>query len=73
MNLPRLVCLWLAEGFYRWALREISPLHPDVPRIVLRRRELADKAARSLRPGRLDASAPRLRQQSLQSDRGMVK
>lgn len=27
LNLARLV-------YYRWALKEISPLHPDVPHIV---------------------------------------
>ena len=52
MNVPRLVFLWIAQGFYRWALREISPLHPDLPRIVVRERELADEAARSLRTAR---------------------
>ena len=30
------VCL----GYYRWALAEISPLHPDVPRIVHRIHQL---------------------------------
>lgn len=52
MNLPRLVCLWLAQAFYRWALREIDPLHPDVPRIVLRQRELAEQTTWSLHLGR---------------------
>jgi len=28
--------------YYRWALRDINPLHPDVPRIVRRLRELLD-------------------------------
>jgi hypothetical protein len=28
--------------YYRWALREINPMHPDVPRIVRRLRELLD-------------------------------
>jgi hypothetical protein len=34
MNALRpIVDLW--RGFYlRWALREIDPMHPDVPRIV---------------------------------------
>jgi hypothetical protein len=27
-------------------LREINPLHPDLPRIMLRQQELADKARR---------------------------
>jgi hypothetical protein len=38
----------IASWFYRWAMREICPLHPDVPRIVLRQMELADKTRRLL-------------------------
>jgi hypothetical protein len=31
----------LAElAFKRWALREIDPMHPDLPRLVLRVNEL---------------------------------
>lgn len=34
-------------AFYRWALREIDPMHDDVPRIVLRLRNLlAERYAR---------------------------
>jgi hypothetical protein len=33
----------IASGFYAWAMREIDPLHVDVPKIILRQRELADK------------------------------
>jgi hypothetical protein len=36
----------LAQAFYHWALREINPLHPDVPRILRRQSELRDKRAR---------------------------
>ena len=36
----------LAQAFYRWAMHEINPMHPDVPRILRRQRELADKANR---------------------------
>jgi hypothetical protein len=36
----------LAQAFYRWAMKEIDPTHPDVPRIMLRQKELADKASR---------------------------
>lgn len=36
----------VAQAFYRWAMREIDPTHPDVPRIMLRQKELADKASR---------------------------
>ena len=35
-----------AQAFYRWAMREIDPTHPDVPRIMLRQKELSDKASR---------------------------
>lgn len=43
-----LVHVWLASGFYRWAMSEIHPLHPDLPRIVLRQSELRDKMGRLL-------------------------
>ena len=36
----------VAQAFYRWAMKEIDPTHPDVPRIMLRQKELADKASR---------------------------
>lgn len=32
-----------AQWFYRWAMREIDPLHPDVPKIIRRQRQLDDK------------------------------
>jgi len=44
MKILNLLHLTVAQAFYRWALREISPLHPDVPRILLRQQELADRA-----------------------------
>jgi hypothetical protein len=44
MKILRLVHVTIASAFYDWALREINPLHPDVPRIVRRRQELADLA-----------------------------
>lgn len=31
--------LW-ALAFYRWALREIDPMHPDLPAIVVKVRQL---------------------------------
>lgn len=34
----------------RWALREICPTHPDVPRIVMRLRHLLDERAGSAPP-----------------------
>jgi len=44
MKILDLIHVTFAQAFYSWALREINPLHPDVPRIMLRRRELAEKA-----------------------------
>lgn len=32
-----------AIAYYRWALAEINPQHPDVPYIVLRLRALLDE------------------------------
>ena len=42
----KLIHVMMAQAFYGWALREIDPMHPDVPLLVLRRQELADKARR---------------------------
>lgn len=44
MKILRFVHSTISLAFYTWALREIHPLHPDVPRIVLRRQELHDAA-----------------------------
>lgn len=38
--------LVLAQAFYRWAMKEIDPMHPDVARIVMRQKELEDKESR---------------------------
>jgi hypothetical protein len=46
MKILSLLHLTVARAFYAWALREINPLHPDMPRIVLRRQELERKAQR---------------------------
>jgi hypothetical protein len=46
MKILNLIHVMVAQAFYQWALREIDPLHPDVPRIMLRQQELADKARR---------------------------
>jgi hypothetical protein len=34
--------LWrlAALAFWRWAANEIDPLHPDLPRVVLRKNDL---------------------------------
>ncbi len=39
---------WLGAHFYAWAMSEIDPLHPDVPRIVLRQHELQETLDRLL-------------------------
>jgi hypothetical protein len=44
MKILNLLHLTVAQMFYRWALREIDPLHPDVPRILLKQQELSDRA-----------------------------
>ena len=49
MKILVLLHLTFARAFYRWALREIDPLHPDVDRVVMRSRELEDKARRMWR------------------------
>ena len=43
LNLLHVVC---AQAFYRWAMNEISPMHPDVPKIMLRQQQLAEKYRR---------------------------
>lgn len=48
MSIFRLIHVVIARGFYRWALSEMNPLHPDLPKIVLRQQELADEARRLL-------------------------
>lgn len=44
MKILNFIHITIAQAFYSWALREINPLHPDVPRIMMRRQELEDKA-----------------------------
>ena len=46
MKILNLIHVMVAQAFYKWALSEINPLHPDVPRIMMRHRELQDKARR---------------------------
>ncbi len=48
MNILKLVHVVIAQAFYRWALSEMNPLHPDLPQMVLRQQELADEARRLL-------------------------
>ena len=46
MKILNLIHVMTAQAFYSWAMREIDPMHPDVPRIMMRQLELADKATR---------------------------
>jgi hypothetical protein len=46
MEILNFIQVMIAQAFYSWAMREINPLHPDVPRILMRQKELADKAER---------------------------
>ena len=46
MKVLNLIHVMVAQAFYSWALREINPMHPDLPRIMMRRQELADKRNR---------------------------
>jgi hypothetical protein len=32
MKILNLVHVMVAQAFYRWAMREINPMHPDLPR-----------------------------------------
>jgi hypothetical protein len=44
VEILNLVYVMTARAFYDWALREIDPLHPDVPRLVMRQHELDERA-----------------------------
>ncbi len=46
MKILALLHVTLACAFYRWALREIDPLHPDLPRILMKRQQLEERAQR---------------------------
>ena len=48
MNILKLIHVVIAQAFYRRALSEMNPLHPDLQKIVLRQQELADEARRLL-------------------------
>jgi hypothetical protein len=43
MKVVTLLYVVCAEAFYRWAMREIDPLHPDVAQIVLRQHQLEEQ------------------------------
>lgn len=46
MKIINLLHVVVAQAFYKWAMREINPMHPDVPRIMLRQHELNEKYRR---------------------------
>ena len=46
MKVLNFIHVAFAQAFYKWAMREIDPMHPDVPRIMMRQQELRDKAHR---------------------------
>lgn len=46
MKILQLLHVVCAQAFYRWAMKEISPMHPDVPKIMLRQQQLAEKYRR---------------------------
>ena len=46
MKILHLLHVVVAQAFYRWAMKEISPMHPDVPKIMLRQHQLAEKYRR---------------------------
>jgi hypothetical protein len=46
MKILNLLHVVVAEAFYRWAMSEINPMHPDVPRIMLRQQQLREKHSR---------------------------
>ena len=43
MKIINILNVLLAQAFYRWAMREINPLHPDVPKIMKRQLQLQEK------------------------------
>ena len=46
MKILHLLHVMVAQAFYRWAMKEISPMHPDVPKIMVRQHQLAEKYRR---------------------------
>ena len=36
MKILNLIHVMVAQAFYRWAMREINPMDPDLPRIMQR-------------------------------------
>jgi len=48
MKILRLLYLSIRIADRKWALREINPLHPDVPRLVHDKRHLEEEFRRTL-------------------------
>lgn len=48
MKVLHLLHAVIAQAYYSWAMSEINPTHPDVPKILLRQRELTEKYRRLL-------------------------
>ena len=46
MKILQLLHVVCAQAFYKWAMNEISPMHPDVPKIMVRQQQLAEKYRR---------------------------
>jgi hypothetical protein len=44
MRILSIVHVTLACAFYRWAMGQIDPLHPDLPRILIKRQEMEERA-----------------------------
>ena len=43
MKIFEMLHVMVAQAFYKWAMREIGPMHADVPSIMLRQHQLAEK------------------------------
>jgi hypothetical protein len=48
MKVLRVLQYTLQLAFRRWALREINPLHPDLPRLVVEKARLRDLLRKEL-------------------------
>lgn len=46
MKIIRFIHVTFASAFYAWALREIDPMHPDLPQLVVKHQLLEDEARR---------------------------
>lgn len=48
MKILSIVHVTLACAFYRWATGQIDPLHPDLPRILIKWQEMEERAQQLL-------------------------